>query len=111
MLDPAATKDPHGSLAEEMEGLSRIIAELNERFGVEFGAEHRVTIEQMMDKLDGDAARGALGRRAPAAVSTRWTASNKPCCCCFAPVEGPCVSRLSHRVHARSLWVSTMLGR
>ena len=62
ILDPAGTKDPHGPLSEEMEVLSRIIAELNERFGVELGPEHRVTIEQMMDKLDGDAALDAAAR-------------------------------------------------
>ena len=45
-----------------MEELSRIIAELNERFGVQLGPEHRVTIEQMMDKLDGDAALDAAAR-------------------------------------------------
>ena len=56
VLDPAGTKDPHGPLPEEMEAPSRIIAELSERFGVEFGPEHRVTIEQMIDKLDADAA-------------------------------------------------------
>ena len=62
VLDPVGAKDPHGALAEEMEELSRIIAELNERFGVQLGPEHRVTIEQMMDKLDGDAALDAAAR-------------------------------------------------
>ena len=62
VLDPAGAKDPHGALREEMEELSRIIAELNERFGVQLGPEHRVTIEQMMDKLDGDAALAAAAR-------------------------------------------------
>ena len=42
------------------------IAELNERFDVDLGPEHRVTIEQMMEKLDGDAALEAAAR-----VSTR----------------------------------------
>ena len=54
LLDPIVTKDPHGQLAEELETLSRIIAELNERFGVDLGPEHRVTLEQMMEKLHGD---------------------------------------------------------
>ena len=62
VVEPAGTKDPHGLLSEEVEALSRIIAELNERFGVELGPEHRVTIEQMMDKLDGDAALDAAAR-------------------------------------------------
>jgi hypothetical protein len=38
-----------------VEALSRIIAELNERFGLNLGPEHRVTLGQMMEKLDGDA--------------------------------------------------------
>ena len=62
VLDPVGSKDPHGQLAEEMEALSRIIAELNERFGVQLGPEHRVTLEQMMGKLDGDAALDAAAR-------------------------------------------------
>ena len=62
VLDPAGTKDPHGPLPEEMEALSRIIADLNERFGVQLGPEHRVTLEQMMGKLDGDAALDAAAR-------------------------------------------------
>jgi len=45
-----------------METLSRIIATLNERFGLNLGPEHRVTIAQMMDKLDGDAALDAAAR-------------------------------------------------
>ena len=62
VLDPIGTKDPRGQLQEVMETLSRIIAELNERFGVDLGPEHRVTIEQMMEKLDGDAALEAVAR-------------------------------------------------
>ena len=62
LLDPIGTKDPGGQLAEELETLSRIIAELNERFGVDLGPEHRVTLEQMMEKLDGDAALDAAAR-------------------------------------------------
>ena len=45
-----------------METLSRIIAELNERFGIELGPEHRVTLGQMMEKLSGDAALDAAAR-------------------------------------------------
>ena len=62
VLDPAGTKDLYGPRSEEMEVLSRIIAELNERFGVELGPEHRVTIEQMMGKLAGDAPLDAAAR-------------------------------------------------
>jgi type I restriction enzyme, R subunit len=54
---------------EELETLSRIIAELNERFGLNFGPEHRVTLGQMMEKFDDDAALDAAAR-----VNTRETA-------------------------------------
>ena len=47
---------------EEVEALSRIIAELNERFGIELGPEHRVTLEQMMERLEGDRALDAAAR-------------------------------------------------
>ena len=62
VLDPIGAKDAHGSQPEEMETLSRIIAELNERFGVQLGPEHRVTLRQMMEKLAGDAALDAAAR-------------------------------------------------
>ena len=62
VLDPIGTKEPHGHTPEEMETLSRIIAELNERFGLELGPEHRVTLGQMMEKLEGDAALDAAAR-------------------------------------------------
>lgn len=48
--------------AEELETLSRIIADLNERFGLNLGPEHRVTLGQMMEKLDDDAALDAAAR-------------------------------------------------
>jgi hypothetical protein len=66
VLDPQSTKGPHGPGAEELEALSRIIAELNERFGLNLGPEHRVTLGQMMKKLDADA-----GLDASARVNTR----------------------------------------
>jgi hypothetical protein len=47
---------------EDLEPLSAIIAELNERFGLNLGAEHRVTLEQMMDRLDQDKALDASVR-------------------------------------------------
>ncbi len=61
-LDPVGTKDTHGLHEEEMETLSRIIAELNERFGAGVGPEHRATLGQMMDRLSDDAALGAAAR-------------------------------------------------
>jgi len=62
VLDPVATKGAHGTAPDETETLSRIIAELNERFGLNLGPEHRVTLGQMMEKLDGDAALDAAAR-------------------------------------------------
>ena len=62
VLEPVGTKGSHGTAPEELETLSRIIAELNERFGLNLGPEHRVTLGQMMEKLDDDA--GARRRRA-----------------------------------------------
>ena len=62
VLDPIGTKEAHGHVPEEMETLSRIIAELNERFGLALGPEHRVTLGQMMEKLEGDPALDAAAR-------------------------------------------------
>jgi len=62
VLDPVGTKGSHGASPEELETLSRIIAELNERFGLNLGPEHRVTLGQMMEKLDEDAALDAAAR-------------------------------------------------
>ena len=56
MLDPATTKETRDSTSEELEALSRIIADLNERFGIELGPEHRVTLGRMLDRLGEDAA-------------------------------------------------------
>jgi type I restriction enzyme R subunit len=61
-LKPVGTKAHRPEATEEIEPLSRIIAELNERFGLNLGPEHRVTLGQMMDKLDGDAALDASAR-------------------------------------------------
>ena len=61
-LDPIGTKDAHGHVPEEIETLSRIIAELNERFGIELGPEHRVTLGQMLERLARDAALDAAAR-------------------------------------------------
>ncbi len=62
VLDPVSTKSGYGVDAEELETLSHIIAELNERFGLNLGPEHRVTLGQMMEKLDDDAALDAAAR-------------------------------------------------
>jgi type I restriction enzyme R subunit len=62
VLDPVRTKDRHDTPPEEMDTLSHIIAELNERFGLNLGPEHRVTLGQMMGKLDDDAALDAAAR-------------------------------------------------
>ena len=45
-----------------LEGGKTIIAELNERFGLELGPEHRVTLGQMMERLDSDEALGVAAR-------------------------------------------------
>ncbi|HEY6198132.1 MAG TPA: RNA-binding domain-containing protein [Candidatus Binatia bacterium] len=66
VLDPILTKGSQGATPEELEALSRIIAELNERFGLNLGPEHRITLEQMMDRLDADP-----GLDASARVNTR----------------------------------------
>jgi type I restriction enzyme R subunit len=62
VLDPVTTKEGYRVTPEELETLSRIIAELNERFGLNLGPEHRVTLGQMMEKLDDDAALDAAAR-------------------------------------------------
>ena len=62
LLDPVGSKGSQDAEVEELEALSRIIAELNERFGLNLGPEHRVTLGQMMGKLDDDAALEAAAR-------------------------------------------------
>ena len=61
-LAPISGKGGQGFPPEEIETLSRIIAELNERFGLNLGPEHRVTLGQMMERLDDDAALDAAAR-------------------------------------------------
>lgn len=56
VLKPIQIPDAGGPTAEEMEALSRIIAELNERFGMNLGPEHRLTLGQMLERLDQDSA-------------------------------------------------------
>ncbi|HEY7698388.1 MAG TPA: DEAD/DEAH box helicase family protein, partial [Vicinamibacteria bacterium] len=65
-LEPMRTKPRHAREEEELEPLSHIIAELNERFGLNLGPEHRVTLERIRDALDEDA-----GLDASARVNTR----------------------------------------
>ncbi len=65
-LQPVRTKGHAGHGEEELEPLSRIIAELNERFGLNLGPEHRLTLEQIREALDDDA-----GLDASARVNTR----------------------------------------
>ncbi|HAM57915.1 MAG TPA: type I restriction endonuclease subunit R, partial [Candidatus Rokubacteria bacterium] len=62
LLDPVGTKGSQRTAPEELETLSRIIAALNERFGLNLGPEHRVTLGQMMERLDADAALDASAR-------------------------------------------------
>ncbi len=61
-LQPQRSKEHYVPAPEELESLSRIIAELNERFGLNLGGEHRVTLDQMMSKLDQDPALDASAR-------------------------------------------------
>ena len=50
------SKAPVHSAAEELEALSLIISDLNDRFGIELGPEHRCTLGSMMERLADDAA-------------------------------------------------------
>jgi type I restriction enzyme R subunit len=62
VLDPQGSRGVAPDPVEEQETLSRIIAELNDRFGLDLGPEHRVTLNQMMDRLDSDPALDAAAR-------------------------------------------------
>ena len=66
VLDPMRTKSHRGSGEDQPEPLSRIIEELNERFGLDLGPEDRVTMEQLAAALDADD-----GLDASARVNTR----------------------------------------
>lgn len=66
ILEPVGSKSHVMASEEELESLSRIIAELNDRFGLNLGPEHRLTLGQMMQRLDADA-----GLDASARVNTR----------------------------------------
>src|SRR5690606_13898679 len=56
VLDPVTDHGRRKPPAEELEPLSQIIAELNERFGLNLGPEHRVTLSQLMERLEQDSA-------------------------------------------------------
>jgi type I restriction enzyme R subunit len=62
VLDPQGTKGGYLPPPEELEPLSRIIAELNERFGLNLGLQHRVTLGHVMEKLHADPALDAAAR-------------------------------------------------
>ncbi len=55
-LEPISAKGRYGVPPEEIELLSQIIRELNERFGTDFTEEDRVFIQQLEEKLSGDVA-------------------------------------------------------
>src|SRR3972149_3733363 len=61
-LKPMETKGPYAAREEQLEPLSQIIAELNERFGIHLSEEDRVCLEQAMARLDGDPALDASAR-------------------------------------------------
>ncbi|MBI4677160.1 MAG: type I restriction endonuclease subunit R [Elusimicrobia bacterium] len=58
-LEPQGPKDGYRMPPEELETLSQIIKLLNERFGTDFTEKDRVFIEQLEERLAGDAALAA----------------------------------------------------
>ncbi|MEO6094262.1 MAG: RNA-binding domain-containing protein [Fibrobacteria bacterium] len=63
-LEPMGTK-PHRLPQETLEPLSRILADLNDRFGLNLGPEHKVTLDQMMQRLEEDRALNSSSRINP----------------------------------------------
>jgi len=61
-LHPMRSKRIAGTEEEDLEPLSALIKELNERFGLNLGPEHKVTLEQIIDRLDQDKALDASAR-------------------------------------------------
>jgi len=55
-LEPAGPKGPTLPMPDDLEMLSKIIDELNRRFGADLGDEARTAIQQLEAKLEGDAA-------------------------------------------------------
>ena len=74
-LDPMKPKDEGGVRPEDIEPLSAIIKELNERFGTDFTEEDKVFIRQLEQRLANDPALEAsiksIHRRMPASLSIR----------------------------------------
>jgi predicted HTH transcriptional regulator len=66
-------KDQRGAAVENLEPLSQIISELNDRFGLNLGPEHRVTLQQIQNALEDDA-----GLEASARENARLTFDDKP---------------------------------
>jgi type I restriction enzyme R subunit len=65
-LEPVRPKEHPDPGPEEIEPLSRILAELNERFGLNLGPEHKITLGQIMGRLEND-----FGLDASARVNAR----------------------------------------
>ncbi len=61
-LDPIQAKERATVTPEQLEPLSHIISELNERFGIHLNEEDRVCLEQAMIRLNEDPALGAAAR-------------------------------------------------
>lgn len=61
-LEPQRATALYIPYPEDLEPLSVIIAELNQRFGLELGDQHRLTLAHMMLNLDEDAALDASAR-------------------------------------------------
>jgi hypothetical protein len=61
-LEPKSTKGHYTLTSEELEPLSKIISELNDRFGLNLSTEHRLALGQMMERLNTDAALDASAR-------------------------------------------------
>ncbi|MXY53020.1 MAG: DEAD/DEAH box helicase [Gammaproteobacteria bacterium] len=61
-LEPAGSKAATSTQGEELEPLSHIIEALNERFGLNLGPEHRITLDQIRSALDGDEGLDASAR-------------------------------------------------
>jgi hypothetical protein len=56
------SQERHDVHEGELEPLSQIIAELNERFGLSLGPEHKIALEQIRDALDQDPGLDASAR-------------------------------------------------
>lgn len=61
-IDPVQSRESASPASEQIEPLSRIIAELNERFGIHLSKEDQVCLQQAMARLEEDPALGAAAR-------------------------------------------------